>query len=46
MFPILVVAYYRLGKKEEKEMINKFGEEYVQYQRKVPMFLPRLTKGN
>lgn len=46
MFPILAVAYYRLGKKEEKEMIKKFGEEYAQYQRNVPMFLPRLAKGN
>lgn len=46
MFPILTIAYYRLAKKEEKEMVKKFGEEYVQYQRKAPMFLPRLTNRN
>jgi len=43
MFPILTFAYYRLAKKEEKEMVERFGEEYLQYQRRVPMFLPRLS---
>lgn len=41
MWPILVLQYYRLAKKEEEEMIDKFGEEYEEYRRKVPMFLPR-----
>ena len=44
MFPILAIAYYRLSKKEEKEMVERFGEEYLQYQRRVPMFLPRLSR--
>jgi protein-S-isoprenylcysteine O-methyltransferase Ste14 len=42
MFPILIIAYYRLAKKEEKEMVERFGQEYLNYQRKVPMLLPRL----
>ena len=42
MFPVLVAAYYRLARKEEKEMIEQFGEEYQRYQRRVPMFLPHL----
>jgi protein-S-isoprenylcysteine O-methyltransferase Ste14 len=42
MFPILAYAYYCLARKEEKEMTKKFGDEYVQYKRKVPMFIPHL----
>lgn len=41
MFPILVFMYYRLAKKEEKEMENLFGDEYVRYKRITPMFLPK-----
>jgi protein-S-isoprenylcysteine O-methyltransferase Ste14 len=40
MFPIMTYAYYRLARKEEREMVKKFGDEYVQYERKVPMFIP------
>ncbi len=44
MFPILVLAYYRLAKREEKEMAERFGSKYIEYKRSVPMFLPRLTR--
>lgn len=30
---------------EEKEMELKFGEEYLEYKKRVPMFIPRLRKG-
>lgn len=40
MWPILTLMYYRLAKKEEKEMEEKFGEKYIEYKCKVPMFLP------
>jgi len=40
MWPILATLYYRLARKEEKEMENQFGEMYRQYKAKVPMFLP------
>jgi len=43
MFPIMVYAYYRLARKEEEGMVEKFGDEYAQYKRKVPMLLPRLS---
>ena len=41
MWPILIIAYYYLAKKEEKEMELKFGEIYQEYKSRVPMFLPK-----
>lgn len=40
MWPILLIMYYRLAKKEEKEMEKKFRKEYREYKRKVSMFIP------
>ena len=34
--PLLLVRWYR----EEKEMVAKFGEQYEQYRREVPAFVP------
>jgi methanethiol S-methyltransferase len=42
MWPLLIVLYYRLARREEKEVEEKFGEEYSQYKQKTPMFIPRL----
>ncbi|MCZ7361839.1 MAG: methyltransferase [Candidatus Methanoperedens sp.] len=39
MWPILMVMYIRLAKKEEKEMEEKFGEEYLEYREEVPMLI-------
>lgn len=44
MWPILAVLYWRLAKKEDKEMEEKFGEEFLEYKRRVPGFIPRLRK--
>ncbi|UCE95595.1 MAG: hypothetical protein JSV51_07715 [Candidatus Bathyarchaeota archaeon] len=41
MWPILVVIYYRLAKKEEKEMEKEFGTDYSNY-KKTGMFFPRI----
>ncbi|HDZ62190.1 MAG TPA: isoprenylcysteine carboxylmethyltransferase family protein [Nitrospirae bacterium] len=41
LFPVIVVAYYALARKEEKVMINRFGDEYRTYAEKVPMFFPK-----
>jgi protein-S-isoprenylcysteine O-methyltransferase Ste14 len=40
MWPILAAAYYRLSRKEEKEMLRLFGKQYKEYMKSVPMFLP------
>ena len=42
MFPILVFMYGRLAKREEREMLVQFGEEYLRYKKMVPAFFPRL----
>jgi protein-S-isoprenylcysteine O-methyltransferase Ste14 len=44
MFPILTFVYYRLSKREEYEMIELFGDEYMGYMEKTPMFIPKLKK--
>ncbi len=46
MWPILVLMYYRLAKREEREALEAFGERYEGYMRQVPMFLPSLKRRN
>ena len=40
LFPVIVITYVLLAKREEKKVIEEFGEEYLQYKRNVPAFLP------
>lgn len=40
-FPVIIVAYTILARKEERRMLSEFGDEYREYQRRVPMFIPR-----
>ena len=41
LFPLIVLAYVLLARSEERRMVEQFGEAYVAYQRRVPMFIPR-----
>jgi protein-S-isoprenylcysteine O-methyltransferase Ste14 len=41
MGPILFFAYWRLAMREEKDMVNQFGQEYLEYRKKVPAFVPK-----
>ncbi|MBU4317478.1 MAG: isoprenylcysteine carboxylmethyltransferase family protein [Proteobacteria bacterium] len=40
LFPVIVWLYYRLAKREEKDLLEKFGVEYEAYMQHVPMFFP------
>ena len=41
IIPVLVVMYVRLGRIEEREALQEFGEQYRAYMQRVPAFLPR-----
>lgn len=41
MAPVLVIMYTKLAKKEEKVMLDQFGEDYIKYMKEVPAFIPR-----
>src|SRR5512134_2494554 len=40
MFPILVYMYVRLARREERDALAEFGEQYRSYMRSVPAFFP------
>ncbi|HIE17346.1 MAG TPA: isoprenylcysteine carboxylmethyltransferase family protein [Dehalococcoidia bacterium] len=42
-FIVLNVLYLKAI--EERELEKKFGDEYLEYKRRVPMFIPRLRRG-
>ncbi len=42
LFPFLVVMYYRLAKREEKDIEKKYKQRYIDYKKKVPMFIPSI----
>jgi protein-S-isoprenylcysteine O-methyltransferase Ste14 len=44
MFPVLVVSYARLARREEREAALAFGAAWTRYARDTPAFLPRLEK--
>ncbi len=41
-WPILVIMYAQLARREEAEMERQFGNAYLAYATRVPRFLPRL----
>lgn len=42
VFPVIVLAYALLARSEERKVIEQFGDEYRDYQARVPMFIPRI----
>jgi len=44
MFPILVTMYVKLAHREEKEVLEEFGEEYRRYMDSTPAFIPRIGR--
>ena len=40
LFPVIVWAYYRLARREEQQMLEKYGRQYAIYQQQVPMLIP------
>lgn len=40
----IMVFYYFISRYEERLLLEKFGDAYAEYMKKVPMFIPRLKK--
>ncbi|MEE9157438.1 MAG: isoprenylcysteine carboxylmethyltransferase family protein [Gammaproteobacteria bacterium] len=40
MFPILVYMYIHLARREERDALAEFGDEYANYMQRTPAFLP------
>lgn len=45
-FPVIVAAYTVLARKEERDMLAAFGDEYRAYRRRVPAFVPRFHRSS
>lgn len=44
MFPILVMMYVRLARREEREALAAFGDKYARYAAATPAFVPHLRQ--
>lgn len=44
IFPLIILAYFLLARSEEKKVIKQFGDEYLAYRKRVPMFIPRKSQ--
>lgn len=44
MFPILVAMYVRLARREERDALAAFGEQYARYAERTPAFWPRFRR--
>jgi protein-S-isoprenylcysteine O-methyltransferase Ste14 len=44
MFPVLVVMYVRLARREERETLATFAEAYAHYAANTPAFFPRISR--
>lgn len=44
LFPVIVLTYFMLARKEEKQVLAEFGDAYRAYQQRVPMFIPKKSQ--
>ncbi|MBU2507997.1 MAG: isoprenylcysteine carboxylmethyltransferase family protein [Bacteroidetes bacterium] len=44
LWPFLIFAYYRLPLKEERDVLEMFGNEYLNYKSSVPAFIPKMSR--
>jgi methanethiol S-methyltransferase len=44
MLPVLVYMYARLARREERDALAEFGDQYLRYMRSVPGFFPKLKQ--
>lgn len=40
LFPVIIYMYVRLAKREERDMLAEFGDEYRDYMQRTKMFIP------
>ncbi len=40
LFPVMVAMYVRLAKREERDMLTEFGDEYRRYMQRTKRFVP------
>ncbi len=45
-YPVLLWAYARLARREERDSLARFGDDYARYMREVPAFLPRRRRAH
>jgi len=43
MFPVLLIAYGRLARREEQDSVERFGETYLRYMESTPAFWPKMS---
>ncbi|MDF1573409.1 MAG: isoprenylcysteine carboxylmethyltransferase family protein [Bacteroidales bacterium] len=44
MWPVLMILYHRLSRREEKTLYEKFGKRFEWYKARVPAYFPRFRK--
>jgi len=44
LWPFVILMYYRLARREEREVLAKFPEEYRAYMERTPMFFPKIRR--
>ena len=40
MYPILLILYYRLARREERQVLKEYGDAYLEYKESTSMFFP------